>query len=119
MQDNSPEMCPEPSCILETHAGQHMTADEQEARSIGYVHALRIVRLSSGRWAVSKMLRGQEPCVCETLDPEMLTRMLAEQEREDSTFRESVATRRVRKETVGQAESGARADQALKDLGFL
>lgn len=69
-------MCPEPGCVLSFHAhGRHMTADEQEAQSIRYTDSLRIVPLSSGRFALWTLAGGAKPKIVDRLDPEEIREM--------------------------------------------
>ena len=78
--------------MLSAHSGAHMSADEQEAKSIRYVDALRIIRLSSGRWAIWDMLSGALR-IREKLDEAELTLMFEEQRKADEEIRARVRVR--------------------------
>lgn len=70
-----------------------MPADLQEALSIRYVDALRLVLLSSGRWAVFPLASGRDPRIMETLDPEVLKEMFQAQRQVEEAFKDSLRLR--------------------------
>lgn len=70
------------SCILGVHSGGCMSADEQEALSNRYVDAIRVVPLSSGRFALFKLAGGIRPLVVETLRDEEIREMHKQQREE-------------------------------------
>lgn len=71
--------CANPDCILLEHGGACMSGDLQEARGIRYVDALRVMLLSSGRWAVWPMESAVEPVFMPALDEAVLRGMMEAQ----------------------------------------
>ena len=64
-----------------------MSADEQEAQSTRYVDALRVIPLSSGRWAAYALGGYNQPTIMETLDPERLRALREEQRQREAELR--------------------------------
>jgi hypothetical protein len=75
------------------HGGACMNEDEQEAQSTRYVDALRVIPLSSGRWAAYGLGGYNQPTIMDTLDPERLKSLREEQRARDAELKARIKPR--------------------------
>lgn len=87
-----------------------MSEDEQEAQSIRYVDALRVVLLSSGRWAIWPIWLDHELFIMDKLDEDKLKLMYEKQHQIE----------KVRKERI-ELESSSKpgVSLSLEELGLI
>lgn len=91
------------------------TAEEmQEYLSIRYVDSLRLVRLASGRWAVSKFGWDSAPQMMTEPTVAELGRLLDEQRLHEEFIKREVAERMARK--PAGASAAPKVDVNIEDL---